>query len=412
MTDLWRNLPYSPHDGQAAIHASDARFKLAVAGARFGKSVGGSREMLREIVCGNGRGWVVAPIYALARPEFSYLTHDIAALAQLKSVKTGGREGYSRLSTHCGAEVLGLSAHSPFSLLGEELDWLILCEAAHLDSESWERYLRPRLGSRLGRMIASSTPRGGNWMHELYVRAGEDGDWGRFHYATWDNPAITAQEIESARRTLPADVFDEQYGGQFMPLSGRVFAEFKLSTHTGKLIAPEGCRVTRGIDFGFTNPLAVVWVAEDGDGRLLALREFYRGGMVIDQAATEIARIDDELRKHGLIIGRGYADPSNPAQIVTLCERGLPTERATGSVAHGIDLVRTALRTRGDGKPGLRIDASCTNLIREMESYTWQEGDAEREKQPEKRKDHAVDALRYAVAGLRRTVKMKQWNRN
>lgn len=82
-------------------------------------------------------------------------------------MRTGGRDGYSRLTTHGGGEILGLSAHSPFSLVGEELDWLILCEAAHLDRESWERYLRPRLGTRLGRMIASSTPRGGNWMHEL-----------------------------------------------------------------------------------------------------------------------------------------------------------------------------------------------------------------------------------------------------
>lgn len=240
---------------------------------------------------------------------------------------------------------------------------------------------------------------------------GQAPDWARFHYATWDNPGITAQEIEAARRALPADVFDEQYGGQFMPLSGRVYGEFTIARHTGPVRAPAGCRVTRGMDFGFSNPLAVVWVAEDPDGRLLVLREFYRKGMIIEQAAAEIARMDQELRDQGLIIGNGYADPSNPSQIATLCERGLPTARASGGVAHGIDLVRAALRTRPDGTPGLRIDAGCTNLIREMESCSWQEGDAEREKQPEKRKDHAVDALRYAVAGLRRGVKVHMGSR-
>ncbi|MBE7492122.1 MAG: hypothetical protein HS108_10255 [Planctomycetes bacterium] len=410
MNDLWRNLPYTPHVGQAEIHAADARFKLAVAGARFGKSLSGAREMLRDTICGNGRGWVVAPLYALVRPEFSYLAHDAAALAQLRTVRTGGRDGYSRLTTCCGGEILGLSAHSPFSLLGEELDWLILCEAAHLEREAWERYLRPRLGTRLGRMVASSTPRGGNWMHELYVRATDGRDWARFHYATWDNPGITPQEIEAARRALPADVFDEQYGGQFMPLSGRVFPEFCVATHTGRLEAPPGCRVTRGIDFGFTNPMAVVWVAEDGDGRLLVLREFYRAGMIVEQAAAEIARIDEELRAEGLVIGMGYADPSGPAHIATLCENGLPTARAAGGVAHGIDLVRAALKTRPDGTPGLRIDSGCANLIREMEAYSWHEGDAENEKQPDKRRDHAVDALRYAVAGLRHGVRVRVSN--
>lgn len=62
MNDLWRCLPNTPHDGQAAIHSSDARFKLAVAGARFGKGLSGARELLRDMVCGNGRGWVVAPL--------------------------------------------------------------------------------------------------------------------------------------------------------------------------------------------------------------------------------------------------------------------------------------------------------------------------------------------------------------
>lgn len=408
MNDLWRNLPYQPHPGQAEIHGSDARFKLAVAGARFGKSLSGAREMLRELVCGGGRGWLVAPTYALVRPEFNYLWHDTACLGLMREVKTGGRDGYSRLDTHHGTEVMGLSAHSPYSLLGEELDCLVLCEAAHMDRDAWERYLRPRLGTRLGRMIASSTPRGSNWMHELYVRAGQHNDWARFRHATWDNPGVTAAEVESARRALPADVFDEQYGGEFTSLSGRVYPEFQLPRHTGALRAPAGCRVTRGVDFGFTNPMAVVWVAEDPDGGLLVLREFYASGLVVEQSATEIARIDQELRDLGLVIGCGYADPSNPGAIATLCEQGLPTQRAPGGVSGGIDAVRTALRPRADGTPGLRIDASCANLIREMEQYSWQEGDAESERRPAKRRDHAVDALRYAVAGLHRHVGWKQ----
>lgn len=412
MNNLWRNIPYTPHEGQAAIHASAARFKLAVAGARFGKSLSAAREMLRELVCAGGRGWLVAPTYALVRPEFHYLWQDAAALGLLRQARSGGRDGYSRLVTHTGAEVMGLSAHSPHGLLGEELDWLALCEVAHMDRDAWERYLRPRLGTRLGRMMASSTPRGSNWLHELYVRAGDNDQWARFHHATWDNPGITGQEIESARRSLPADVFDEQYGGEFTSLSGRVYPEFQLQTHTGSLHAPQGCRVTRGVDFGYTNPLAVVWVAEDPDGRLLVLREYYARGMVIERAAAEIARIDDELRGLGLVIGRGYADPSQPAQITTLCEQGLPTGRAPGGVANGIDAVRTALMVRPDGTPGLRIDARCPNLIREMESYCWQEDDAEAERRPEKRRDHAVDALRYAVAGLHRPVgwKLLDWN--
>jgi hypothetical protein len=407
MIDLWRHLPYSPHDGQAAIHDSDARFKVAVAGARFGKSLCGAREMARDLVCGDARGWLVAPIYALAKPEFSYLARDIASLDLLDDYKSGGRTGHSRLTTQCGGETLGLSAHSPYSLLGEELDWLVLCEAAHLERDAWERYLRPRLGTRLGRMVASSTPRGTNWWHELYVRAGDDGDWARFHNPTWDNPGIAPQEIDSARKHLPADVFDEQYGGQFTSLAGRVYPEFKLSTHVAKLQAPPGARIVRGVDFGFTNPMAVVWLAEDGDGGLLALREYFKAGATVEQAAEDIRRIDDELRGNGLNAHRAFADPSGKGQIETLRNAGIAAEGAFNDVKAGIDAVRAALRPRGDGRPGLLIDPACPNLIREIEAYRWQEGATGSERAPEKVDDHALDALRYAVMGLRRGVRVQ-----
>jgi len=406
MTDFWRFLAYTPHGGQAAIHGCDARFKVAVAGARFGKSLCGARELAREHICGDMRGWVVAPIYALSRPEFSYLARDLASLDLLDTYKSGGRTGHSRLSTLCGGETLALSGQSPFSLLGEELDFVLLGEAAHLGGDLWERYLRPRLSTRVGRMMASSTPRGSNWWHDLYARSGGD-EWSRFHYATWDNPLIPAAEIESARRHLPADVFDEQYGGQFAPLSGRVYPEFRPATHVAKLHAPPGARIVRGVDFGFTNPLAVVWLAEDGDGGLLALREYFKAGVTVEQAAEDIRRIDDELRGAGLNVNRAFADPSGKGHIATLARAGILAEGAFNDVKAGIDAVRAALRPRGDGRPGMMIDAACPYLAREMEAYRWQEGPSGRERAPEKVNDHALDALRYAVMGLRRGVRQK-----
>src|SRR5690606_1360121 len=136
-------------------------------------------------------------------------------------------------------------------------DWLILCEAAHLDSEAFMRYLRGRLTTRRGRLLVPTTPRGFNWIHRLYdLGLKDDGEWQSFRFPTWANPLIAPEEIESARKALPPEVFDEQYGGAFTSPAGAVYREFQPAVHVvPELAVPPGSIIYKSIDFGFTNPL-------------------------------------------------------------------------------------------------------------------------------------------------------------
>lgn len=404
MDDLWRQFDYAPHTGQHSMHDAPERFKLLVAGARFGKSLSTAHDMLRDLVATPLRGWIVAPTYALTKPEFEYLANASGTIDSTPLVTWGGRGGHSRMQSSFGGEVWTLSGASPASLLGEELDWLLLCEAAHLDRDVFERYLRPRLSTRLGRMIASSTPRGSNWLHELYLRAGGTDDWHCLRFATWDNPMIRATEIESARAILPPDVFDEQYGGEFTALSGRVYADFAPATHVAALAPPPGAVLYRGVDFGFTNPSCCLWAALDAQGRVLVLHELCRDGLTVEDLAREVNGIDDGWRAAAFKPGKAWGDPASPGGIETLCRNGIHCVAADNRLSSGVDLVRTALRMRPDGKPGLMVNPRCVNLIRELENYTWEDGVSGRERVPRKGNDHALDALRYLVAGLAHRV--------
>src|SRR5690606_25840347 len=129
--------------------------------------------------------------------------------------------------------------------------------------------------------------------------------------------------------------------------------------------------VTRGIDFGFTNPFACLWLCRDGD-RVLVLREYHQPRRTIEEHARAIRAIDEELRSQGLRIGQAFADPSGRLERETLARGGVVCAAASGQVRGGIDLVRNALAVR-DGRPGLVIDPRCANLIREFELYRWAE---------------------------------------
>lgn len=406
--DVFHAIGYQPHAGQELFHASDARFKVLVAGARFGKSLAAARDVLPELLASDGRGWLVAPTYALARPEFRYLRDDLlhGLGAHLPTLVDGGRHGHSRLVTDWGAEVLALSAQRPEGLLGEELDWVILCEAAHLDGEVLPRFLRARLSTRGGRLVLTTTPRGYNWVHELYQLGlkGEPG-WHSQLNPTWDNPLIPPHEIASARAMLPEEAFDEQYGGRFTSPAGAVYREFEPARHVARgLEAPPGAIFYKGIDFGYTNPFCCVWAAVDGEGRVLVLREYMRAGRTTDENAAAVRAVDDELIARGYVRGGAWADPSGATEMQTLRQNGVPCSAAKADLRGGISLLRMALKDGPDGKPRLLVDASCRRLIREFGLYRWEEGSSPQERVPRKQDDHALDALRYLVFALRSNV--------
>lgn len=399
-TELFELLRYFPHAAQLTFHDSDARFKVLIAGARFGKSLAAARDTLLELLAGKTRGWLVGPTYALTMPEFRYIRDDLYARLQAEPAQ---KADPPRLLAPWGGEVIALSAQQPESLLGREIDWLILCEAANLQRDAFERFLRARLSTRNGRLVVPTTPRGHNWIEQLYQRGIQrEPGWRSFQHATWENPNVATDEIESARRSLPEDTFAEQYGGEFTSPAGRVYREFRHELHVGKLQTPPGALVFKAIDFGYTAPFACLWGAHDAEGRLLILREHYQARQGIDQHAAAIRAVDDAFRQAGCRIGPAFADPAGALERKLLADAGVRTLKADNRLRGGIEAVRRLLLPRPDGTPGLRIDAGCVKLLNELEGYLWGEDPAQ--STPGKGADHALDALRYLCVALARRV--------
>jgi hypothetical protein len=347
LTELFQWLRYEPHPAQARFHQSDARFKILVAGARFGKSLAAARDNLAEVLAGSSRGWLVGPTFGLTQPEFEYMRRDLAALGV--PVQQAGP--LPALHLPWGAVVECRSAHMPQTLLGREIDWLILCEAAHIEREAFERFLRARLTTRTGRLTVVTSPRGHNWIHGLYQRGLEhQPGWDSFRHATWENPLISAEEVESARAALPGPTFDEQYGGAFTTASGNVYREFQRALHVGKFGVPAGAIVYKAIDIGYTAPFACLWGVLDHDDRLLILREHYAEQLSIPEHAAAIHAIDDDLAAQGCTIGPAWADPAAAGERRMLADLGVRTLAAEKHVSGGIEVVRGRLLPRQDGR--------------------------------------------------------------
>jgi len=419
---------YSPHAAQALIHASRARYVVAVCGRRFGKSLLAAREAEMQALLSRRRIWVVAPYYGLAQKVFREVWATMVDRLRLPTVRASERDGI--LCFPWQTTVEAKSADSPESLLGEGLDFLVVDEAARVKREIWERYLMPTLLDRRGRALFITTPDGMNWVYELYLR-GQDArfpEWASFRFATGANPHIAPTDIEMQKAVLPADTFARELEAEFVSPSGLVYPEFNDALHVRCAPLIPDLPIYRAIDFGYANPFCCLDVQVDDGGQVRVIAEYYRAGASLLTHAKHLLATEDgyrRMQRHPRPI-LYCCDPAGADGRAVLMQMGIATGACRSLILPGIEQIRRALLPRirpaprivawdhrqlgarlnaeppmtQDADVGLVVDKSCVNLIREFGIYRY----AESGDMPVKENDHALDALRYFFANFAPSV--------
>jgi phage terminase large subunit len=391
MSDYW------PHRGQGLLHNSKARFRVVVAGRRWGKSLSAAKEAEAMILTPGTRGWVVSKTYDLTRKVIREIYDDLVIKSRLNPLKNQ-MSGPIVLEFPWGSSVEGKSAEHPESLLGEGLDWLIFDECAKCKALIWEQYLRPTLTDREGWALFITTPSGYNWVYDLWKR-GNDPDypeWESFKSPSWENPHLSREDIDEAQRTMSEAVFMQEYGADFTLSSGQVYKEFDHIKHVlpedELVIDPDWPRF-RSIDFGYENPFVCLYITVDPEDRVIIYDEYYQRHRTMEQHARN-------LRKDNARYEYTVCDPSGVSARATLLENGIPTVAVRSNILYGMEAVRQQLRIREDGRPGLYVSSRCVETIREFNLYSYPDGIIGEE--PAKEYDHCMDALRYFIVNWRR----------
>lgn len=116
------------------------------------------------------------------------------------------------------------SSQKPENLEGFEYDYAILNEAGIiLRKESlWYESLEPMFQHAKVRIVG--TPKGKNLFHKLYTK-GKEGhqDYKSFQFSSYNSPFVNDKVIEEARKTLPEEVFRQNYLAEFIEGAGSVF---------------------------------------------------------------------------------------------------------------------------------------------------------------------------------------------
>lgn len=174
---------------------------------------------------------------------------------------------------------------------------------------------------------------------------------------------------------------------------GLVYRDFDPARHLIDYTFDPNHPTYAGLDFGYTNPTVCLF-AQERDGVLVVFHEYYQAG---ETAATHGRCLRPLFERYR--VRRAWADPSGAAERAVLARCGVPTEPAENRLQWGLEAVRARLKADPvTGRVGLRFDRRLRHTLRELSRYRYRPGSEE----PVKEDDHAMDALRYLCAGLRR----------
>ena len=399
---------FLPHRQQRLAINSEARFVALVCGVQSGKTTGGGvafwRRIKQERQRLHARGergfyWMIAPnsivgeVMCEAFERFAP-PGEIVAVRGMSSGRTWELRDGSRVQFRSGEKA--------DKLVGRRVHGAWLDEFTILKREVWVVSIRQRLATTNGWALFTGTPRGQNWAYkEVWQRAQLDDDNYDEEYAgfTWpskENPAIDPAEVESARRQLPAAYFRREWEASWEAFHGQIYQEWKEGYAIPGLASravPVGTESYGGKDFGFSNPGCLLMAYRLPNGEWWIVDEVYEREKLPDWWKDEIA--NRWARFEATTI---WADPAEAEQIAALVDDGIPVERGPNPVTEGIRHVAKLIK---QGR--ILVDKDrCPHLLAQLVSYKWEEdSQGNRQEIPEKKNDHAVDALRYLLMGYR-----------
>ena len=219
---------------QQTIAKSPARFRVVVAGRRFGKTIICIREAAKFARFGDKKILYVAPTYKMARDiVWSDLKKKLTDLNWVSKIN----ESRLEIKLRNGSLIMLRGADNPDSLRGPGNDLIILDEVADIKPEAWYEVLRPTLSAQKppGSALFVGTPKGvGNYLKDLYDLGITQDDWESFKFTTLEGGNVPEEEIESARRGLDILTFKQEYEASFETASNLIYYSFSEKKNVKK----------------------------------------------------------------------------------------------------------------------------------------------------------------------------------
>jgi len=360
-------------------------------GRQVGKTELLARLVVDLILDGKQLLWV-APTHDLAQIGYERTAQRFAQFTQLlpasyrKFARYKNSAPYHIKWQYTGGMCKWLTAKNYRQLQGYTLDWVVIDESASIDDlqHILDSYLIPTISVRMGGILLASTPRG----YGDFAKLAETDEYHTVHLTTLDGGLVSQQFLdeqqERYRKRGAEHLFSQEFLGVVIMNAGKYFTREPVISDT----PPDWTTTTRcvvGVDWGYTSPFACVRIITDGS-KYYVDELVYETKLTPEQQAERIATLAKQQRNTTIVI-----DPSTPdSAIRTYKLYGIAPKPAQNDRIGGWQLIRDLLE-----HDRLWVSPKCHYLLDEWSSAEY---NIKRTDDLIADNDHALDALRYAIA--------------
>lgn len=402
------------HDGQLKIFNNKSRFKLVVAGRRFGKSRYLLTEAITKALSFNQEiDPASPPVVLLGMPTLKqarqvHWQSILNLLEKAPFVEDISKSDYRVVFKGSRPHLLLRGTDSDADgLRGLKIYWAGLDEFQDFSLASWEQVIFPALSDTPNSSASIiCTPKGkSHWLHRFHLNAKDDRDWSYFHFVTRNNPFVPRWFLRKAEDSLPPRVFRQEFEASFEDFQGQIF-DCIDSHHIVSEIPSNFDHVFLGCDWGDVNPSLVVVGYKAGSFYLIDSWTNPHPGNAVPQAdlITKAIEFCDRYK-----IRRAYLPDDRPASIYELRKvgkqqrieglmRAVAVNRNKPGVVEGCTIVNSLFH-----QDRLFIKASQTQLEDALRSYAREiDSSGNVIDKPAKNQEcsHLVDACRYVLATI------------
>ena len=287
------------------------------------------------------------------------------------------------------------------------LDFVLVEEANKLKFEDYQEFI-PRMRGKAGpycQIILLTNPDApGHWINEQLIVGGRAKVW---YSSAKDNPFNPPEYLEKLDM-LQGVQRKRLVEGKWVQAEGVVYDNFDYDLNvTEDADYNSEWDVQWGVDDGYAegrgegtesyHPRVILLTQLTPEGGINVFAEYAK-----TQEADYLKSIDDVLSLPYAKPSLAYIDSSAAMFKANLWNRNITTFGATHPVIEGIRNVRRLIQDNS-GKVLLHIHPRCIGLIKEFQSYEYEETSQlpGGERKPSKMNDHRMDAIRYRCWSLR-----------
>lgn len=384
------------------IKNANARWNLAHGSVRCGKTVGTIFRFLTDcMACPDSKIYIVGHTFDTAYRNVVRLIMENESFSMFRPFCTwSGKKLYFRDKI---ITVLGAKDEGAIGSFQGDTHSLTYCDEITLYPESIIDMIDTRLSCEHSKAHATMNPSHPTHKVKGWIDRAREGDknYYELHFTLDHNPYVPQDYKDRIKNSLSGVFYKRNYLGLWCLAEGAIFDFFDRKIHVLRKPPAAAEYYIASIDYGASNPFCCLLIGvstgkytQEGK-KLWVEREYYwdpsitqRGKTNSEFAADLVAFLEDYNVRHL------YIDPSAAAFKREMQRAGYATIDANNEVLDGIQMTISEMQ-----KGNLFVIEGCKNLIREIESYVWDKRSSERgDDEPVKRNDHAIDALRYAIA--------------